>query len=80
MQGGAEGAFQHRYSQVALPQGSKDPNGGVLGPKHYNMNGIWDLKPYYLGPWTLRVMYTQNADQKPDVNPPAVRVPFWGSP
>ena len=24
----------------------------VLGPKYYNMNGIWDLKPYYLGPWT----------------------------
>ena len=21
----------------------------LLGPKNYNMNGIWDLKPYYLG-------------------------------
>ena len=20
------------------------------------MNGIWDLKPHYLGPWTLRVL------------------------
>ena len=36
-------------------QGSKDPNNGVLGPKYYNINGIWALKPYYLGPWTLRV-------------------------
>ena len=26
----------------------------VLGPKYYNMKGIWDVKPYYLGPWTLR--------------------------
>ena len=26
----------------------------VLGPKYYNLNGIWALKPYYLGPWTLR--------------------------
>ena len=23
---------------------------GVLGPKCYNINGIWALKPYYLGP------------------------------
>ena len=37
------------------PYGSKDPNKWVLGPKYYNMNGIWALKPYYLGPWTLRV-------------------------
>ena len=33
---------------------SKDPNESASGPKYYNMNGIWDLKPYYLGPWTLR--------------------------
>ena len=26
----------------------------ALGPKYYNVNGIWALKPYYLGPWTLR--------------------------
>ena len=26
----------------------------MLGPKYYNVNGIWALKPYYLGPWTLR--------------------------
>ena len=36
------------------PEGSKDSNNGVLGPKYYNLNGIWDLKPCYLGPWTLR--------------------------
>ena len=34
--------------------GSKDPNNRVLGPKYHNINGIWALKPYYLGPWTLR--------------------------
>ena len=35
--------------------GSKDPNNRVLGPKYYIINGIWALKPYSLGPWTLRV-------------------------
>ena len=34
----------------------QDPNNKVLGPKHYNVNGIWALKPYSLGPWTLRVV------------------------
>ena len=33
---------------------SKDPNNRVLGPKFYNIQGIWGLKPYDLGPWTLR--------------------------
>ena len=28
------------------------PNNRVLGPKYYNINGILDLKPYYLGPWS----------------------------
>ena len=37
------------------PSGSKDPNNGVLGPKYYNIHGVWALKPYYLGPWPLRV-------------------------
>ena len=36
------------------PYGSKDPNNRVLGPKYYNSNGIWALKPCYLGPWALR--------------------------
>ena len=41
-----------------LYKGPKDPNNRVLGPKHYNIIGIWDQKPYYLGPWTLRVRGT----------------------
>ena len=24
-----------------LPEGSKDPDNGVLGPKYYDTNGIW---------------------------------------
>ena len=27
----------------------------VLKPKYYNIDGIWALNPYYLGPCTLRV-------------------------
>ena len=26
---------------------------GFEGPKYYNVNGIWALKPHCLGPWTL---------------------------
>ena len=33
---------------------SKDSN-RALGPKYCNINRIWALKPYYLGPWTPRV-------------------------
>ena len=33
--------------------GSKDLNNRASGPKYYHINGIWTLKPYYLGPWTL---------------------------
>ena len=36
------------------PKGSKDPNNRALGPETCNINGIWDLQPYYLGAWTLR--------------------------
>ena len=32
---------------------SKDPNNRVLGPKYCKINGIWALKPYGVGPWTL---------------------------
>ena len=39
----------------ALRVQSKDPNNRALGHKYYTINGIWALKPYYLGPWTLRV-------------------------
>ena len=31
--------------EILNPQGSKDPNNGVLGPKYYTINGIWSLKP-----------------------------------
>ena len=29
----------------------------VSGPKYHNLNGLWDLKPHYLGVWrwTARV-------------------------
>ena len=43
-------------SNKTFPRGSKDPNNRVLGPKYYTINGIWALKPYYLGPWTFRVL------------------------
>ena len=36
------------------PQGSKVSSNRVLGPKYYTIYGISGLKPYYLGPWTLR--------------------------
>ena len=39
------------------PEGSKDPNNRASGPKYYNFHGIWDLKLYYLGPWTLMVLH-----------------------
>ena len=40
---------------MGATQGSKDPNNRVLGPKYYDINGIWALKPSYLGPWTVWV-------------------------
>ena len=30
------------------------PYNRALGPNYYNVNGIWALKPWYLGPWTLK--------------------------
>ena len=32
-------------SEENSPKGSKNPNDRVLGPKDYNINGIWALKP-----------------------------------
>ena len=32
-----------------IPQGSKDPNNGVLGPKYYNLNGILGPKTPLFG-------------------------------
>ena len=40
----------------ALQKRSQLPNmlcKGVLGPKYYDINGIWAIELYYLGPWTL---------------------------
>ena len=45
--------IEHNPAVHAEPQGSKDLNNRVLGPKCYTINGIWALKPDYLGPWTL---------------------------
>ena len=39
-----------------IPRGFKYPNGRGLGPKLPTLNGIGDLKPYYLGTWTLWVI------------------------
>ena len=36
---------------------NRTQNDRVLGPKYYNINGIWALKPCYLGPWTLRELF-----------------------
>ena len=41
------------------PYGSKGPNSGILGPNHYDINGIWDLRPYCLGPRTFKVSQAQ---------------------
>ena len=53
------------YIHIYIPEGSKDSNNGVSGPKYYNIDGIWALKPHDLGPWTLRIdryiyIYLQN--------------------
>ena len=47
-----------------FPQGSKDPNNWVLGPKYHNIHGIWARKPDYLGPWTLRVQHDSSCVQE----------------
>ena len=49
---------------VVCPYGFKDPNNRILGPKYYNINGIWALKPiiWVLGPLGL---VSTAADSKP---------------
>ena len=37
-------------TEVSIPKG----NNRALGRRYYDINGIWDLNPHYLGPWTLR--------------------------
>ena len=38
------------------PLGSKYPNSRVSRSKNHSEYGFWDLKPYYLGTWTLWVI------------------------
>ena len=42
--------YVYMYMYILKVQGFKR----VLWPNYYNLNGIWDLKPMYLGPWTFR--------------------------
>ena len=44
---------------------SNDPNNRALGPKYCNINGIWALNPYYLGPWTLRATQNEGVPRHP---------------
>ena len=53
------------FAWNASPRGSKDPNNRALGPKYYTINGIWALKPYHLGPWTLRISFTSTGSSLP---------------
>ena len=44
-----------RKIKILFPKGPRTQIiGRVLGAKYHNVNGSWALKPYYLGPWTLR--------------------------
>ena len=56
LKGGSRGIYRDIWG---LYKGIKDPNNGVSGPKYYNINGIWALKPSYLGPWTLRALRSE---------------------
>ena len=44
---------------------SKNPKTRVLGPKYSRINGIAALKPYYLGPCTLRLKRNLKEPYKP---------------
>ena len=59
------------------PRGSKDPSTRALGPKYYNINGIWALKPHYLGPWTLMnaLMAEDPAQKRPRLTSICPRMP-----
>ena len=45
-----------KWMSTSCPFSSKDPYKRVLGPKLYDIKGIWPLKPYHLGPWALRAL------------------------
>ena len=49
--------LQGGYSGDVVFLGSKDTNNMVFGSKYCHIHGIGALKPYYLGPWTLRVCH-----------------------
>ena len=38
------------HSPKTFPEGPRTQINRVLGPKYHNINGIWALNPYYLGP------------------------------
>ena len=44
------------FSRSPSPKWPYPKGPRVLGPKYYNINGIWDLKPYYLDPWTVSII------------------------
>ena len=69
------------YLNLETLRGPRTQNNRVSGPKYYNINGIWALTPYYLGPWTLRARLTTENTMLPwvplacrnrAVNPPKV--------
>ena len=49
----ASGTLDRLPKGTATPRGSKYPTSRVLGSKINTLNGLWSLKPYYLGTWTL---------------------------
>ena len=58
-----------------VPRGSKHPNSRVSGTKNHSEYGFWDLKPYYLGTWTLWGSFSWGG-----FRPSVVRVQgLWGS-
>ena len=48
---GSRNEKRPRIDGESRPKGSKDPNGRVLRPKYFDINGIWAVTP---GPWTPR--------------------------
>ena len=41
------------HTPYQTPSESKKPNNRVLGLRCYNLNGIWDVTPSFLGPRTV---------------------------
>ena len=51
------------------PKGPRTQIIRVSGPKYHDINGSWALKPYYLGPWTLRVLQALRNPQPKNFKP-----------